>query len=134
MTDPTDPAPDLAAFLEMAEAAFAVLPEPFRAQCRDVVIRVAELAEPVVLEDLGIQDPLDLTGLFKGVALTERSHLDPVQMPNEVWLYRQPILAEWRERGDVAIDRLVTHVLVHEIAHHFGMSDADIARIDRWWV
>ena len=81
---------------------------------------------------MGIEDPFELTGLYDGVALTERSVMDQPQRPDAVWLYRRPILEEWIDRGDVALDRLVSHVLVHEIAHHLGWSDDDIRAIDDW--
>ncbi len=75
-----------------------------------------------MLDDLGIEDAFELTGLYEGVALTDKSVSDMVQMPDAVWLFRRPILDEWAARGDVALDALVRHVLVHEIAHHFGMT------------
>ena len=78
-------------------------------------------------------DPLELTGLYDGIPVTQKSVTDQPMGPDTVWLFREPILAEWRERGDVELADLVAHVLVHEFAHHFGWSDADIATIDRWW-
>lgn len=128
----TDIAPDLADFEEMAAAALAEIPEVFRARIGGLLIRVADFAEDEVLAELGIEDPFDLTGLYEGVALTEKSFSDPFAMPDTVWLFRRPILDEWAARGDVPLDRLIAHVLVHEIAHHFGMSDEDIAAIDDW--
>jgi len=125
-------APSLAEFLAMVEAAFDDLPEVFRARCETVALRVADLADRETLDALEIDDPMDLTGLYRGVDLPRRSWMDPPGLPDEVWLYRLPILAEWRERGDVALDRLIMHVLVHEIAHHFGLSDEDILEIDDW--
>ena len=83
--------------------------------------------------DPGIEDPLDLTGLYDGIPLTEKSVMDPGYGPDVVWLFREPILDEWRERGNVDLADLVAHVTVHEFAHHFGWSDDDIATIDRWW-
>ena len=127
-----DTAPSLADFDQMARAAFAEIPGIFRARCEGLVIRVADFASEDVLHDLGIADPFGLTGLYQGVALTQKSHADIEAAPDTVWLYRRPILDEWAARGDVALDRLVAHVLVHEIAHHFGMSDDDIAAIDDW--
>lgn len=127
-----DIAPDLGDFEEMAAAAFAAMPEIFQARCRDVVIRVADFASGDMLDELGIEDAFELTGLYEGVALTEKSVSDPVAMPDAIWLFRRAILDEWAARGDVALDRLVAHVLVHEIAHHFGMSDDDIMAIDDW--
>lgn len=121
-------------FAAMAEAAFAALPEAFRAQCGRLVIRVAETAPREVLDELDLDDPLELTGLYQGVPLTEKSYDQMAALPDEVWLYRQAILAEHADRGDVDLRDLVAHVLVHEIAHHFGMSDEDIAEIDEWWL
>ncbi len=96
------------------------------------MVHVADFAEDEVLNELGIEDPFELTGLYSGIALTERSVSDIMTMPDAVWLFRRPILDEWAARGDVALDALIAHVLVHEIAHHFGMSDDDIAAIDDW--
>ena len=106
----------------------------FRARCATLLIRVDDLAPDEVLRDVGLEDPFGLTGLYQGVALTQKSHADTGTLPDTVWLYRRAILDEWAARGDVALDRLVAHVLVHEIAHHFGMSDDDIASIDEWWL
>jgi predicted Zn-dependent protease with MMP-like domain len=123
-------APSLDDFAALAETAFKALPEPFRALAGDVVIRVDDFATDEVLDDLGIEDPFELTGLYQGVDLGRRSVLDAQPMPSMVFLYRRPILDEWCERGDVALDDLIAHVLVHEIGHHFGLSDDDIHRIE----
>ncbi|GIX14421.1 MAG: neutral zinc metallopeptidase [Paracoccaceae bacterium] len=125
-------APGIGDIEAMAGAAFAALPEPFRKACEGLAIRVADFPPEEVLRDLGIDDPFALTGLYQGVALTERSVADQPQAPDTVWLFRRPILEEWIERGDVALDRLVAHVLVHEIAHHLGWSDDDIMEVDDW--
>lgn len=128
----TGTAPDLADFEQMAAAALSEIPELFRARIGNLAIRIADFAEGDVLAKLGIEDPFELTGLYEGIALTEKSVFDAPTMPDMVWLFRRPILDEWAARGDVALDRLIAHVLVHEIAHHFGMSDSDIASIDDW--
>lgn len=125
-------APSLADFERIAEAAFAELPEGFRAPCRTLLIRVADFADEDILSEMEVDDPLELTGLYDGIALTEQSVMDVRTEPDTVWLFRRPILNEWAERGDVALDRLIAHVLVHEIAHHFGYSDDQIAAIDDW--
>jgi predicted Zn-dependent protease with MMP-like domain len=125
-------APSLADIERLARAAWEALPAEFRAPCEGLLIRVADWADDDTLDEMEIEDPLELTGLYAGVALTEKSVSDVVTGPDTVWLYRMPILYEWAERGDVALDRLVAHVLVHEIAHHFGYSDDDIAAIDDW--
>lgn len=125
-------APSLADIEALARAAFDALPERFRRAAGDLLLRVDDLAPEDVLDDLGIEDPFELTGLYDGVALTERSHDDIVTRPDAVWLYRRAILDEWAERGDVALGVLVAHVLIHEIAHHLGWSDAEIAAVDDW--
>lgn len=126
-------APSIEDLEAMAGRAFAALPEGVRAACGPLVVRVEDFAPDEVLEELGLEDPWELTGLYDGVALTERSVDDVATGPDVVWLYRRAILEEWIDRGDVALERLVAHVLVHEIAHHFGWSDARIAEVDRWW-
>lgn len=125
-------APTLADIERMARAAWEELPEAFRRPCEGLAIRVADFADEATLAEMGIEDPFELTGLYQGVALTEKSVMDVAAEPDAVWLYRRPILEEWIERGDVPLARLVAHVLVHEIAHHFGFSDDDIAAIDDW--
>ena len=124
---------DLDAFDHMARDAVLAFPEPFCSLAQDVMVQIADWPPGDVLDDLGITDPLELTGLYDGIPLTEKSLADPAPFPDTVWLYREPILQEWRDRGNLTLQELVTHVTVHEFAHHFGWSDADIARIDRWW-
>ncbi len=126
----TGPAPSLDDLAALAAAAFARLPAPFRKLAGEVLFRVEDFAEDEVLDELGIEDPFELTGLYRGVDLARRSVLDPAPMPPMVFLYRRPILDEWAERGDLALEELVAHVLVHEIGHHFGLSDAQIAEIE----
>jgi len=92
----------------------------------DVKMNVEDFATEEVLDGLGIEDAFELTGLYQGVNLADRSVLDPIPHLSQVFLYRRPILDEWSERGDVTLFELITHVLVHEIGHHFGLSDADI--------
>ena len=123
-------APSLDDFAGLADAAFASLPEPFRTMAGEVLIRVEDFADPALLADLGIEDPFELTGLYQGVDLGRRSVLDPAPPASMVFLYRRPILDEWAEAGDIALGDLVTHVLVHEIGHHFGLSDDDIHAIE----
>lgn len=123
-------APSLDDFAMIAGAAFAALPQPFRDLAGEAIIRVADFAEGDVLTDLDIEDPFELTGLYQGVDLSRRSVLDPLPQPSMVFLYRRPILDEWAERGDVTLEELITHVLVHEIGHHFGLSDDDIDAIE----
>lgn len=132
MTSPwTDrPAPSLDDLQTLAERAFANLPEPFRKAAGDVVIHVLDFAEDEVLEALGIEDPFELTGLYQGVDLRHKSFADPTPHIDRVFLYRRPILDEWTERGDVPLDQLIEHVLIHEIGHHMGLSDDDIEAIE----
>ena len=123
-------APSLDDLAAIAERAFAELPEGFRRLAGDVVFRVDDFPEQEVLDDLGIEDPFELTGLYQGVDLGRRSVFDVSAQPSRVFLYRRPILDEWAERGDVTLEELVAHVLVHEIGHHFGLSDDDIDGIE----
>lgn len=132
-TPDTAIAPDGKTLLDLARAAVETLPDPFRTAARAVGIRVSDFAEAELLEALGIEDPYDLTGLYDGVPLTEKSLSDPVLQADQIFLYRRPILEEWIDRGNVSLSELVTHVMVHELAHHFGWSDDEIARIDPWW-
>lgn len=125
-------APSLADIERLARAAYDALPPAFRQPCEGLLIRVADFADDETLAGMGIEDAFELTGLYRGVALTEKSVMDVATEPDTVWLYRRPILDEWAERGDVTLAALVGHVLVHEIAHHFGYSDDDIAQIDDW--
>ena len=124
---------DLAAFEEMAQRAIESFPDPFRRSAEEVLVQIVDWPPEDILAEMEIDDPLDLTGLYEGIPLTERSVSDPSPWPDRVWLFREPILAEWRDRGDITLEDLVIHVTVHEFAHHFGWSDDDIATIDRWW-
>ncbi|ACL56386.1 metallopeptidase family protein [Methylobacterium nodulans] len=136
MTDAPDwrtaRAPDLAAIEALAEAAFARLPDAFRRLCQGVVIRVEDFPDEETLDELGCESEFDLLGLFRGIGLAQgggAASLVTGQFPNMVWLYRRPLLDYWAEH-DETLGHLVTHVLVHEIGHHFGLSDADMARIE----
>lgn len=123
-------APSLDDFAKLAEAAFASLPDAFRKMAGEVIFRVQDFADPDVLAELGIEDAFELTGLYQGVDLTQRSVFDPTPLASHVFLYRRPILDEWAENGEVTLEELVAHVLVHEIGHHFGLSDAQIHAIE----
>ena len=124
-------APDLAAFERMAEAAFARLPATFRALCADVVIRVDDFPDDDTLDELECESPFDLLGLFRGIGLPQAGAGPQTgQLPNMIWLYRRPLLDYWAEHEET-LGHLVTHVLVHEIGHHFGFSDADMEAIER---
>ena len=123
-------APSLIEFEVIATEAFRRLPEEFRRKCEGVVIRIEDTATDEVLDTMGIQSELDLMGLFQGVGLPFQSESAPVQMPNMVWLYRVPILLYWAEHEE-SLGAIITHVLVHEIGHHFGLSDDDMEEIER---
>jgi predicted Zn-dependent protease with MMP-like domain len=107
----------------LAHAAWRALPETFRRLSGDVLIRVQDAAEREILEEMGLESPYDLTGLYQGVDLTRRSVSDPVVATPIVFLYRLAILEEWIQLDDVPLAELVEHVLVHEIGHHFGLDD-----------
>ncbi len=128
-----DTAPDAADFEALAKAAIETLPPAFRDEAAKVVLRIEDFAPVAMLDDLQIEDAFDLTGLYDGIPLTEKSVMDQPHGPDTIWLFRRPILDEWAGRGNVTLGELVTHVLVHELAHHFGWSDEDISVIDEWW-
>lgn len=134
MTDWTEAAAPSADHIEaIAREVLAGLPPEFAGHAAEVILRVEEVAGEDVLDELEIDDPLELTGLYDGIPRTEKSPSQPQHFPDTVWLFRRAILDEWAERGDVTLGALVRNVVVHEFAHHFGWSDEDIARIDRWW-
>jgi predicted Zn-dependent protease with MMP-like domain len=122
-------APTLADIEVLAASAWERLPEEFRAKAADVLIRVEDFATDDVLDSLGIESPFDLLGLYHGVSLDHKSVMDLPRQPDMVFLYRRAILEEWAE-GEEALGRLVAHILVHEIGHHFGFSDDDMERIE----
>jgi predicted Zn-dependent protease with MMP-like domain len=126
-------APDLFTIEQMARATVADLPAPFAAPARSVMVRIEEFPPEDFLDDMNIESPFELTGLYDGIPLTEKSVMDVVDRPDTIWLFRRPILDEWAERGNVSLGQLVAHIMVHELAHHFGWSDDEIAEIDRWW-
>jgi predicted Zn-dependent protease with MMP-like domain len=122
-------APSLDDIEALAQAAYARLPETFRALCEGLVIQVDDFPTEEVLDHMGAESEFDLLGLFQGVGLPFRSGEASGQMPNMVWLYRRPILDYWAEH-DETLGAIVTHVLVHEIGHHFGLSDDDMEAIE----
>ena len=123
-------APSLDDFARLAREAFEALPEPFRLAAGEVVFRIDDFADRQTLHDLEIEDPFELTGLYHGVDIGRRDSVGPAAEPSRIFLYRRPILDEWCERGDVGLAELIAHVLVHEIGHHFGLSDDDIHAIE----
>jgi predicted Zn-dependent protease with MMP-like domain len=122
-------APTLADLEGLAQRAWQRLPRQFRDLCDNVLIRVEDFPTDEVLEEMGLESPFDLLGLFQGVSVDRRSVMDPAGWPNIVYLYRRPILDYWAEHNET-LGHLVTHVLVHEIGHHFGLSDADMEHIE----
>ncbi len=126
-------APDLGQIEAFAHEAVDALPEPFRSYARAVAIGVQDLASEEILQELDCDSPFELTGMYSGIPLTEKSTSDQPMQPDMIWLFRRAILDEWIERGDVTLRQLVGHVMVHELAHHFGWSDEEIAAIDPWW-
>ncbi len=123
-------APDLAAFERLSEAAFAQLPARFQELCGAVILRIEDFPTDDVLEELEAESPFDLLGLFHGTGLAQDAATGETgRMPNTVFLYRRPILDYWAEHDETLGD-IVSHVLIHEIGHHFGLSDEDMARIE----
>ncbi|KHL26670.1 neutral zinc metallopeptidase [Croceibacterium mercuriale] len=109
---------------QLAHAALRRIPAPFADHLTGVRLLVEDYAEAAVLTDLGIEDPFELTGLYEGLPLGDKSIDHSGAMPDRIRLFRRPILDEWAERGDITLEHLVAHVLVHEVGHHFGLSDA----------
>lgn len=126
-------APSLAEIEALAHDALHRLPEAYATRAAAVALRVEDFAPEELVAELQVGDAFELTGAYDGIPLTEKSVTDQPDRPDLIWLFRRPILDEWADRGDVTLGALVTHVLVHELAHHFGWSDADIAAIDPWW-
>ncbi len=122
-------APDAAAIEKLAEAAIARLPAAFRAHLTNVVLRIEDFADDDVLTEMGIEDPFELSGLYSGRPMSEESSWVSGELPPMIHLYRRPLLDEWVETG-VPLEALITHVIVHEIGHHFGFSDADMHAIE----
>ena len=113
----------------MALDVFERLPKAFRDLCEGVIIRVDDFPTEEVLEEMDAESEFDLLGLFVGVGLPHQSNDDIARLPNMVWLYRRPILDYWAEH-DEALGHIVRHVLIHEIGHHFGLSDDDMEAIE----
>jgi predicted Zn-dependent protease with MMP-like domain len=122
-------APDLAVFQTLANQAWNRLPSQFRQMCGDLVIRIDDFAEDDVLDELEIESPFELLGLYQGVSLDQKSVGDAPREPDMVFLYRRAILDEWAN-GEDTLGEIITHVLIHEIGHHFGFSDSDMDNIE----
>jgi predicted Zn-dependent protease with MMP-like domain len=124
-------APTLGDIEALADAAYARLPERFRRLCEGLVIQVVDFPDDQTLDEMGAESEFDLLGLFRGRGLPDRGAADETgQLPNMIWLYRRPLLDYWCD-GEDSLDAVVAHVLVHEIGHHFGLSDADMEAIER---
>ena len=122
-------APDAAALERLADAAIARLPERFRDFLAGVVLRVEEEADDAVLADLGLVSPYELTGLYSGRSMREQSSWASGELPPTIHLYRRALLLEWAET-EVALEDLITHVIVNEVGHHFGLSDEDMHALE----
>ncbi len=123
-------APSLDEFEKLSRAAYADLPESFRELTKGVVIRVADFPDEDALEELGLENEFDLLGLFQGIGLAQGAATGQTgQMPNMIFLYRRPILDYWAEHEET-LGEIVSHVLIHEIGHHFGLSDEDMESIE----
>lgn len=113
----------------IARSALERLPEPFASSLGDVVLIVQDFADDATLRAMGIEEPFELTGLYEGVPLTERSVDQSGTLPERIFLYRRPILDEWAG-SEETLEHLVAHVLIHEVGHHFGLSDDDIHALE----
>lgn len=123
-------APTLDDIEELAREVYERLPEEFRERCGEILFRVEDFPDDDVIEEMELETPYDILGLFQGVALTQRHESETVpREPNVVFLYRRPILDEWSE-SQILLGDIVTHVLIHEVGHHFGFSDEDMERIE----
>jgi predicted Zn-dependent protease with MMP-like domain len=123
-------APSLDDIEALAHAAYAALPSRFTNLCEGLVIRVEDFPDDETLDDMECETEYDLLGLFRGHGIAQREHLSQTgDQPNMIWLYRRPILDFWAD-GEETLAEIVTHVLVHEIGHHFGLSDEDIEEIE----
>ena len=122
--------PSLYEIEALARAALARLPEPFSSHLADIVLRVEDFADDETLAELGIEDAFELTGVYEGLPVGEKEGGAVAAMPDRIRLFREPILAEWISRGDETLEHLVAHVLIHEVGHHFGLSDADMEALE----
>lgn len=113
----------------IARRALLSLPEPFAGHLRDVVLLIEEFADDETLDAMGIEDPFDLTGIYEGIPLTERSVDQSGTLPDKIRLFRRPILDEWAGSEDT-LEHLIAHVLVHEVGHHFGLSDEQMHALE----
>ncbi|CAN5123648.1 metallopeptidase family protein [soil metagenome] len=113
----------------IARSTLERLPEQFSNSLGDIVLLVPDFADDAILQQMGIEDPFDLTGLYEGIPLTERSVEQSGTLPERIFLYRRPILDEWAG-SEESLEHLVAHVLIHEVGHHFGLSDEYIHALE----
>jgi predicted Zn-dependent protease with MMP-like domain len=121
--------PSLGEIESLAIEAYAHLPETFRALCGDITIQVSEFPDDQIIEDMGLESPFDLLGLFEGTGIGERFSLQTGEQPNRITIYRRAVLDYWAAY-EAALGDIVAHILIHEIGHHFGLSDEDMERIE----
>ena len=121
--------PSIDDILELAEVALSAIPQELRNLVGGTVMAVEEAPDDEIIAEMGMESPWELTGLYRGTPMTQKSVLDIPAEPDTIVLFREPILLEWIETGD-DLFRLVRNVLIHEIGHHFGLSDADISRLE----
>lgn len=122
-------APTISTFESLAIEAYGRLPQEFRDLSKDLIIEITDFPTDEVFEDMALETPFDLLGLFEGRGISERFSMETGMMPNRITLYRRPILDYWAENEETLGD-IITHVLIHEIGHHFGLSDDDMERIE----
>ncbi|MDA0653466.1 MAG: metallopeptidase family protein, partial [Proteobacteria bacterium] len=130
MTDPYSTPPDLADLEAMAHEALRSIPDVLRSRVADVVIRIDDFPDTEIQREMGLQDPFELLGLYRGVPLDEKSISDAPQDIDTIYLFRRPLLDYWCETGE-DLTHLVRHVLIHEIGHHFGFYDDDMERLEQ---
>lgn len=130
MTRQFDTAPSAEEIEAIAQAAMKRLGEPFRGHLDEIVLKIEDFADDATLAAMGLEDPFELTGLYEGVPLTEKSVEQSGVLPPVVRLFRRPMLDEWADNGDVTLEHLVHHVIIHELGHHFGLSDEDIHALE----
>ena len=130
MTAPFSIPPDLADIEAMAHEALRSIPDSLRSKITDVVVRIDDFPNREIQRDMGLQNPFELLGLYQGISLDRKSVSHAPQDVDMIFLYRRPILDYWSETGD-DLAAIIRNVLIHEIGHHFGFSDADMDRIER---
>ena len=126
---PLGPPPSAEEIEAIARRTLGGLPQPFAGHLADVVLQVEEFAGDEILSSMGIEDPFDLTGLYEGLPLNQKSVDISGTLPDRILLFRRPILDEWAS-GDDTLEHLVAHVLIHEVGHHFGLSDEDMHALE----